>query len=71
MKALLHIQRFVDWDGGETDFGEGLPSNLKKLPGQGVPAQGAGGDAAMFIQKSSKMNDMTEFDEGFNEEDLF
>nr|MCU0388082.1 DnaB-like helicase C-terminal domain-containing protein [Chitinophagaceae bacterium] len=69
LKALLHIQRFVDWDENDNDFGQGLPSNFKPVK----PSTGGsdGGDAAMFIQKPSKMNEMTDFDEGFNEEDLF
>jgi replicative DNA helicase len=70
LKALLHIQRFVDAEENDQDFGAGLPSGFKPI---GPRDSGAGGDggAAMFIQKSSKMNQMTEFDEGFDEEDLF
>jgi replicative DNA helicase len=73
LKALLHIQRFVDWEDGQNDFGPGLPSggNFKQLKPTGSQGQGNDGDAAMFIQKPSKMNDMPEFDEGFDEEGLF
>lgn len=80
LKALLHIQRFVDWDENETDFGPGLQGggnggnaggNFRPIKPSGGSASGGEGDAAMFIQKSSKMNDMTEFDEGFDEEGLF
>lgn len=69
LKALLHIQRFVDWDEGENDFGPGLPAGFKPVPPAG-DADGSSG-AAMFINKPSKMNKMTEFDEGFDEEQLF
>jgi replicative DNA helicase len=80
LKALLHIQRFVDWDEGETDFGPGLQGggnqgggggNFRPIKPSGGAQSGGEGDAAMFIQKSSKMNDMAEFDEGFDEEGLF
>ena len=52
LKALLHIQKFVEEEGG--DFNTGLPpggGNWKPVPG--------GGDdgASMYIQKGSKMND--------------
>ena len=52
LKALLHIQKFVEEDGG--DFNSGLP------PGSGnwKPVAGGGEDGAkMYIQKGSKMND--------------
>ena len=54
LKALLHIQKFVEEEGG--DFNTGLP------PGGGKwkpVAGGGGGDdgARMYIQKGSKMND--------------
>jgi len=70
LKALLHIQRFVDADETDQNFGAGLPPGFKPIGPGNSGAQGEGG-AAMFIQKSSKMNQMTEFDEGFDEEDLF
>ena len=54
LKALLHIQKFVEEEGG--DFNTGLPpggGNWKPVAG------GGGGDdgARMYIQKGSKMND--------------
>lgn len=54
LKALLHIQKFIEEDG--TEFGGGFPQgggNWKPIPG------GAGNDggAGLYIQKGSKMND--------------
>ena len=52
LKALLHIQKFVEEDAG--DFNTGMP------PGGGnwKPIAGSGEDGAkMYIQKGSKMND--------------
>jgi replicative DNA helicase len=52
LKALLHIQKFVEEEGG--DFNTGLP------PGGGnwKPVSGGGDDgASLYIQKGSKMND--------------
>jgi replicative DNA helicase len=52
LKALLHIQKFIEEEGG--DFNTGLP------PGGGnwKPVKGSGEDGArMYIQKGSKMND--------------
>ena len=56
LKALLHIQKFVEED---DDFGGGqLPSG-----GKWKPVSGSEGDGAkLYIQKGSKMND-GEFDE--------
>ena len=53
LKALLHIQKFVEEDGG--DFGSGAAGN----GGKWKPVAGGGGDdgARMYIQKGSKMND--------------
>src|SRR5919112_2516722 len=51
LRALLHIQKFVEDDG--TDFGG------PNMPGSWKPVSDAGGDgggARMFIQTSSKMN---------------
>lgn len=54
LKALLHIQKFIEDEGG--DFNPGPPP-----PGGGSwkPVSGMGGDneAKMYIQKGSKMND--------------
>lgn len=59
LKALLHIQKFVEEDG--SDFKGGFPAgggNWKPVDTSG----GGGDDARMFIQKGSKMND-AQFDE--------
>jgi replicative DNA helicase len=55
LRALLHIQKFVE-DGGN-DFGPGLPSNFKPVSGLD-----GGGGARMFIQTGSKMNDLMDDD---------
>jgi replicative DNA helicase len=58
LKALLHIQKFIEDEGGG-DFNPGLPKE-----GNWRPVSGAGGDegAKLYIQKGSKMND-GEFDD--------
>src|SRR6188768_610417 len=54
LKALLHIQKFIEEDG--TDISGQLPSGGNWKP---VPDDGAGsGDAKLFIQAGSKMNDL-------------
>ena len=74
LRALLHIQKFVEEDEGD-DFGGGgggyTPGggggNWKPVPGG--PAAGGGGvdnNARLFIQKGSKMNS-GEFDDGMDE----
>src|SRR5687767_11441658 len=54
LKALLHIQKFIEDEG--TDFNPGPPP-----PGGGswkpVPGNAGDAEAKMFIQKGSKMND--------------
>ncbi len=53
LKALLHIQKFVEEDG--SDFGGGKPGAGS---GNWKPVAGGGDDGArMYIQKGSKMND--------------
>ena len=73
MRALLHIQKFVEEEGD--DFGGGAPppsggggGNWKPIPPGGGPGTTppAGDGARLFIQKGSKMN-TGEFDEGFDE----
>jgi replicative DNA helicase len=79
LKAMLHVQKFIDWDEDENNYGAGLPaaSNFKPIGSQqgpqggGQPAGGGGSDAALYIQKPSKMNEMTDFDDGFEEDNLF
>ena len=59
LKALLHIQKFVE-DDGSGMAGLGLPTGSWKP----VPDDGAGsGDAKLFIQAGSKMNDLPFSDE--------
>src|SRR4030095_1876221 len=56
LKALLHIQKFVE-DDGSGMAGLGLPAgNWKPVPDDG-------GDAKLFIQTGSKMNDLPFSDE--------
>ena len=67
LRALLHIQKFVEDDG---DFGGGgfTPGgNFRPLPPGGNTGEAG---PKLFIQKGSKMNDL-EFDEGFEEETPF
>ncbi|MER3469854.1 MAG: replicative DNA helicase [Chitinophagaceae bacterium] len=57
LRALLHIQKFVDDEGG---FG-GPP-----MPGSWKPVSDSdGGGARMFIQTSSKMNDLPDDEDPF------
>jgi replicative DNA helicase len=57
LRALLHIQKFVD-EGG--DPGNNLPSNFKPVSGLD-----SGGGARMFIQTGSKMNDIIDDEDPF------
>jgi len=59
LRALLHIQKFIE-DSGGNDFGSGLPSNFKPVSGSD-----SGGGARMFIQTSSKMNDLPDDEDPF------
>jgi replicative DNA helicase len=59
LRAMLHIQKFVE-DGNGGDFGPGLPSNFKPVSGLDE-----GGGARMFIQTSSRMNDLPDEDDPF------
>ena len=56
LKALLHIQKFIEEDSG--DFNTQLPSGGKWKPVSDIDGDGA----KLYIQKGSKMND-GEFDE--------
>ena len=73
LRALLHIQKFEEWDDGN-NFGGGFPSGSTWKPVTPSPADGGnnGNDAGgrFFIQKGSKMNN-GEFDEGFEGNDVF
>ncbi|HKB43141.1 MAG TPA: replicative DNA helicase, partial [Chitinophagaceae bacterium] len=58
LRALLHIQKFVEDDGGNPGGGIGLPGNWKPVP------DSEGGNAAkLYIQTGSKMNDLPMSDE--------
>jgi replicative DNA helicase len=58
LKALLHIQKFVEDDGSGIP-GIGIPGTWKP-----VPPDSAGGDnARLYIQTGSKMNDLPEEEE--------
>jgi replicative DNA helicase len=59
LRALLHIQKFVDME--DSDFpGPGLPEgNWKNAPAAG----GGDGSSRLFIQKGSRMNDIDLGDE--------
>jgi replicative DNA helicase len=74
LRALLHIQKFEEWDDGNS-FGGGFPGgggNWKPAPTGGADGGANGGNEAgrFFIQKGSKMNN-GEFDEGFEGNDVF
>ena len=60
LRALLHIQKFVDME--EDDFGGmGLPKgSWKPVPGNDASGQGS---AKLYIQTGSKMNDLPMDDE--------
>ena len=72
LRALLHIQKFVEEEGDDLNGGSGgsQPSgggNWKPLGPAGGTAGGSGdGGAKLFIQKGSKMN-TGNFDDGFDE----
>ncbi len=70
LRALLHIQKFEEWDndsGPSFNPGNG-GGNWKPLGPSPSQPQGGDNNARLFIQKGSKMN---EFDEGFEEENPF
>jgi replicative DNA helicase len=69
LRALLHIQKFVEEEGDDLGGGGTPPSggNWKPIPPGGGPATPSPDDGArLFIQKGSKMNSGG-FDEGFDE----
>jgi replicative DNA helicase len=59
LRALLHIQKFIEDDGGESFGGPTLPGSWKPVAG----ADGSG--ARMFIQTGSKMNDLQDEEDPF------
>ena len=56
LKALLHIQKFTNWD-EDPYSGIGLPS------GGWRPVEDGGGGEKLYIQAGSKMNDRVSDDE--------
>jgi replicative DNA helicase len=57
LRAMLHIQKFVEFESDDNGFMGGMPSggNWKPVP----PADsGDGGGAKLYIQAGSKMNDL-------------
>jgi replicative DNA helicase len=72
LRALLHIQKFEEWDGDDNMKGFKGSGNWK--PVGPAPVAGSGDDSAQggkfFIQKGSRMNS-GEFDEGFEGETPF
>ncbi len=60
LRALLHIQKFIDESGGDAGNNFNLPSNFKPVSGLD-----GGGGARMFIQTSSKMNDLPDDEDPF------
>jgi replicative DNA helicase len=59
LRALLHIQKFVDDDGSEGFGGPKMPGSWKPV------SDNDGGGARMFIQTSSKMNDLPDDEDPF------
>ena len=60
LRALLHIQKFIEDGGGGNDFNSmNLPSNFKPVSGN------HGSGARMFIQTGSKMNDLPDDEDPF------
>ena len=72
LKALLHIQKFEEWNADSGIGGMMGGGNWKPVAGGPAPAQGASGsdNAKLFIQKGSKMNG-GDFDEGFENDAPF
>jgi len=65
LKALLHIQKFEEWDGDNNGGIAGLPSNYKPVgPSPSSPGAGGGNEGGRFFVQSSKMNNQ-QFDDGF------
>ncbi len=60
LKALLHIQKFTNWD-EDPYSGIGLPA------GGWRPVEDSGGGEKLFIQTGSKMNDIKEDEDPFQQ----
>ena len=72
LRALLHIQKFEEWDGDGGGFNPGKSAgNWKPVtPAPAAPGSGSDEGGKFFIQKGSRMNTGS-FDEGFDEETPF
>lgn len=71
LKALLHIQRFEDWDGDNNGINGLMGGGNWKPVSPASPSESGDDGGKLFIQKGSKMNGSGDFDEGFNnDEDL-
>ncbi|MEP6513038.1 MAG: replicative DNA helicase [Parafilimonas sp.] len=67
LRALLHIQKFVEWD--DDNGTKGMSGNNWKPVGPSpVPGNSDSDRGRLFIQKGSRMN-TGDFDEGFEETD--
>jgi len=68
LRALLHIQKFEEWDdagpGGMMGGGSWKPIGTAPAPSTGGGGDDGQGGSRFFIQKGSKMNS-GEFDDGF------
>jgi replicative DNA helicase len=60
LRALLHIQKFVEDDAGDSFGGPAMPGSWKPVP----RGEGDGG-AKMFIQTGSKMNNHNDEEDPF------
>src|SRR6266487_454236 len=70
LRALLHIQKFEEWN-GDDGFKGPTGGNWKPLGPAPVPGNSDTSEGGkFFIQKGSRMNN-GEFDEGFEEETTF
>jgi replicative DNA helicase len=58
LRALLHIQKFIDDDGGDSFSNGPMPSNWK-------PVSDIDGGPKMFIQTGSKMNNLKDDEDPF------
>lgn len=68
LRALLHIQKFEEWDGNDGISGM-MGNNWKPVGPSAIPDDKSEG-GKLFIQKGSRMNS-SEFDEGFEEDAPF
>ena len=59
LRALLHIQKFIEDAGGNDFGGPAMPGSWKPV------SDNDGGGARMFIQTGSKMNDLPDDEDPF------